>query len=185
MIIFLVGGSKSKKSYYGEKVAEKLYNNKGKLYYLATMKPYDDEDVKRIDAHIKAREGHGYITIEKEKDILETLNGLKQEDTMLLDSITSLITNEMFLGNEINTKVSNKIYNEILEMSKKISNLIIVSDFISTDGIKYDEYTEIFRREIGKVNCMLAELSDVVIESSFGNLTVHKGKERIKDEEYY
>ena len=45
MTIFVVGGSKSQMSNYGELIAEKLFN-KGNLYYLATMKPYDDEDSK-------------------------------------------------------------------------------------------------------------------------------------------
>ena len=92
MIIFVVGGSKSQKSNYGELIAEKLFN-KGNLYYLATMKPYDEEDLKRIEEHIKNRSGHGYITLEVPRDIISVLPMLSKDDTVLLDSITSLVTN--------------------------------------------------------------------------------------------
>lgn len=181
MIVFVVGGSKSKKSDLGEYIAEKLFD-KGNLYYLATMNPSDDDDRNRILKHIKSREGHGYITIEKHRDINRIPINMRKIDTVLLDSITSLLTNEMFIGQSFYPNVSRKLYNEISYLSSKVKNIVIISDYISSDGIIYDEYTEIFRREMGRVNCLIAELSDVVLESTFGNITVHKGEERIKNE---
>ncbi|MGL4107086.1 bifunctional adenosylcobinamide kinase/adenosylcobinamide-phosphate guanylyltransferase [Clostridium sp. LP20] len=184
MIIFIVGGAKSKKSYFGEYYAERLKNDNGKLYYLATMKPYDKEDLERIAEHVKVRDGHGFITIEKQKDIQEISVKLKHNDTILLDSITSLATNEMFSNKEINEKISNKISNDIIEVSSKVKNLVIVSDYVFSDGIKYDNYTEVFKRELGRINCNVAKAADVVIESSFGNAIVHKGKEKIDNERF-
>lgn len=182
MIVFIVGGSKSKKSYYGEKISESLFNNIGNLYYLATMKPYDKEDLKRIDEHIKSRDGHGYKTLEVQRDIISIIDIINAEDTILLDSITSLATNEMFPSEKIVENIREKIVDEISKISTKVRNLVIVSDYVFSDGIIYDECTENFRRELGKINFDIAKISDVVIESSFGNLIVHKGKERIKNE---
>ncbi|MBS6042458.1 MAG: bifunctional adenosylcobinamide kinase/adenosylcobinamide-phosphate guanylyltransferase, partial [Clostridium baratii] len=48
MIIFISGGSKSGKSKIAELWASKLNSKGGRLVYLATMKPYDNEDLKRI-----------------------------------------------------------------------------------------------------------------------------------------
>lgn len=182
MTIFVVGGSKSQKSNYGELIAEKLFN-KGNLYYLATMKPYDDEDSKRIEEHIKNRSGHGYITIEVPRNIISVLPMLSKDDTVLLDSITSLVTNEMFNNKQIVKNVKDKIITEVNEISKKVSNLVIVSDYVFSDGIRYDDFTDDFRKELGIINCEIAKMSQVVIESSFGNIIVHKGKERINNEE--
>ena len=182
MIIFVVGGSKSQKSNYGEIIAEKLFN-KGNLYYLATMKPYDDEDSKRIEEHIKNRSGHGYITIEVPRNISSVLPMLSKDDTVLLDSITSLVTNEMFNNKQVVKNVKDKIITEVNAISKKVSNLVIVSDYVFSDGIRYDDFTEDFRKELGIINCEIAKMSQVVIESSFGNIIVHKGKERINNEE--
>ena len=52
MIIFISGGSKSGKSKIAELWASKLNSKGGRLVYLATMKPYDNEDLKRIEKHI-------------------------------------------------------------------------------------------------------------------------------------
>jgi len=181
MIIFVIGGAKSNKSSIGELLSLKLSNNTN-LYYLATMNPYDKEDLKRIDAHIENRKDYNFITIEQKRDLHEVFNKFSIEDTVLLDSITSLLTNEMFQKDKINEYVSDKIINDIIEIGNKVRNLVIVSDYVFSDGIIYDKYTEIFKRELGKINCNIAKISEVVIESSFGSLIFHKGAERIKDE---
>lgn len=181
MIIFVVGGAKSNKSSIGELLSSKLSNNTN-LYYLATMNPYDKEDLKRIDSHIENRKDYNFITVEQKRDLHEVFNKFSIEDTVLLDSITSLLTNEMFQKDKINEDVSDKVINDIIKIGNKVRNLVIVSDYVFSDGIIYDKYTEIFKRELGKVNCSIAKISEVVIESSFGSLTFHKGMERIKDE---
>ena len=114
MIILLVGGSKSGKSMAGQRYAKSLYDN-GNLYYIATMKPYDNEDLKRIENHIEDRRGWGFKTIEKALNIGEIENNINKKDTILIDSITSLITNEMFKDNNFISNVSEKIYYEIEE----------------------------------------------------------------------
>ena len=96
MIIFIIGGSKSGKSKIAESWASKLNSKDGRLVYLATMKPYDNEDLKRIEKHIENREKYNFITYEIHKNIENIINNLKKDDTVLLDSVTYLVTNEMF-----------------------------------------------------------------------------------------
>lgn len=158
---------------------------KGKLYYLATMNPYDSEDLKRIENHLKNREKYDFKTIEKHRNLNEIFYKFSKEDTVLLDSLTSLVTNEMFVGKEFNESVHSNILKDIKRLGTKVSNLVIVSDYVFSDGIKYDSYTESFKRELGKINCELASFSDVVIEASFGNLIFHKGEEVLEDENFY
>lgn len=181
MIILLVGGSKSGKSMAGQRYAKSLYNDNGNLYYIATMKPYDNEDLKRIENHIEDRRGWGFITIEKEVNISELENSINKNDNILIDSITSLVTNEMFKDNSFIPKVNDKIYSEIEVLTKKINNVVIVTDYLFSDGIIYDDYTETFRREIGKLNIALAKIADVVIEYSFNNEIIHKGENYVRD----
>ena len=50
MFILVTGGSGSGKSEFAENIAMKLG---GKMLYVATMKPYDDECLKRIERHKK------------------------------------------------------------------------------------------------------------------------------------
>ena len=96
MIYFIVGGSKSGKSSYGEKEAIKLCKN-GNLYYIATMNPYDKEDEERIKIHRRQRDGLGFKTIEQYRNIEEVLFKVNNSSTIFIDSSTSLLTNEMFL----------------------------------------------------------------------------------------
>ena len=181
MIILLVGGSKSGKSMAGQRYAKSLYNDEGNLYYIATMKPYDNEDLKRIENHIEDRRGWGFKTIEKAANIIEIENNISKKDTILIDSITSLITNEMFKDNDFIPNVSEKIYSEIEELTKNINNVVIVTDYLFSDGIIYDDYTETFRGEIGRLNIALAKIADVVIEYSFNNEIIHKGENYVRD----
>lgn len=181
MIIFVVGGAKSNKSSIGELLSAKFHSN-GSLYYLATMNPYDKDDIKRIEEHIKNRKKYNFITIEQKRDLHQIADIFNENDTVLLDSVTSLLTSEMFTELKINENLSGKITDNITSIMNRVENLIIVSDYIFSDGIIYDKYTEIFKRELGAINCNIAAISDVVIESSFGSLIVHKGMERIKDE---
>ena len=181
MIILLVGGSKSGKSMSAQRYSKTLENKEGALYYLATMKPSDLEDTKRIERHLLERKGWGFITIEKDKDLKDIVYKLNNKDTILLDSITSLVTNEMFCGDNFFSNVSDKIYKDINLISKRVENLIIVTDYLFSDGIIYDNYTEIFRREMGRININLAKVSDVVIEYAFNNEIIHKGRKVIRN----
>jgi adenosylcobinamide kinase/adenosylcobinamide-phosphate guanylyltransferase len=181
MIIFVVGGAKSNKSSIGELLSAKL-SDKGELYYLATMNPYDEDDKRRIEAHIENRKDYKFKTIEQKRNLNEIINKFNENNTVLLDSITSLLTNEMFQETRVYEDVSKKITEDIIELTNKVHNLIIVSDYVFSDGIIYDKYTENFKRELGAINCNIAAISDVVIESVFGSLIFHKGMERIKDE---
>lgn len=182
MIVFVVGGSKSGKSSLGEKYAYNL-KDQGELYYLATMNPYDLEDEERINIHKESRRKYNFTTIEKYKDIGETRTKYNFQDTVFLDSITSLVTNEIFMD-ELNLDVVEKITKDIYSISKSVENLVIVSDYLFSDGIVYDNITDGYRKVLGSINCYIASISDIVVESSFGNIIIHKGEEWIKDEKF-
>ena len=97
----------------------------------------------------------------------------------MLDSITALVTNEMFKDGNFVDKVHDKIIEGLMRIKDIPKNMVIVSDYLFSDSIKYDDYTDKFRRELGNINISIAKFSDVVIESSFSNIIVHKGKEKV------
>ena len=100
MIALVVGGAKSGKSMFAQDLAKSLESKNGKLHYVATMNPYDLEDLKRIENHLREREGYGFNTIEETIDMKKVAKDIAQEDTVLIDSITSLVINSMFKGKE-------------------------------------------------------------------------------------
>lgn len=172
MNYLIIGGAKSGKSEIGEKTALAL--NEDKVLYVATMKPYDKEDEKRIKKHIENRKGLNFITIEKHRNLYEIVTEINKEDTVLIDSITSLLTNEMFIGMDIIRNPSVNILYGLKEIIKRAKNTIIVSDYIFNDAIEYDEITENFKRELGIINRELAKICDRVMECSFGNVKYYK-----------
>lgn len=196
MIVLVVGGAKSGKSMFAQDLAKSLNESskihlegdlevdlhentqikRGKLYYVATMNPYDLEDLKRIENHLREREGYGFNTIEETLNMSKVSSLIKEEDTVLIDSITSLVTNYMFRGKEFYKDVSDDILSGILEIINNSKNVVIVSDYLFSDSIQYDCYTENFRKEIGIVNRKLAKIADTVVECSYGNIIYHKGK---------
>lgn len=176
MKVLVIGGSKSGKSMLGQDIAKALEKKRGKLYYLATMKPYDKEDLNRIKNHLKDREGYDFTTIEEELNMKKVSEVMTLEDTVLLDSITSLVTNSMFRGKDFFDRIVEETVEGIKSLYEGAGSMVVVSDYVFCDGIVYDSYTEAFRRELGTVNRRLAELSDVVIECSYGNVICHKGE---------
>lgn len=174
MNYLVIGGSKSGKSYIAEQIALNL--NKNKVIYIATMQAFDKEDEERIKNHIKARQGLNFITLEKQRNLNEIINEIKAEDTILLDSITSLLTNEMFKEDEIIEDTSIKIRTSLEIIMNKAKNSVLVSDFLFNDSIEYDDITENYKKELGSINIYLAKICDYVIECTFGNIKYHKVK---------
>lgn len=186
MIALVIGGAKSGKSMFAQNLAKslnescKMYsegdleNKKGNLYYVATMNPYDLEDLKRIENHLKEREGYEFNTIEETMDMSKVSKLIEKNDTVLIDSITSLVTNYMFRGKDFFKEVSEDILSGLLEIINVAGEVVIVSDYLFSDSIQYDCYTESFRKEIGVINRKLANLADIVVECSYGNIIYHK-----------
>lgn len=72
MRILLIGGSKSGKSTMGQRLT-RTFAAGAPMYYWATMEPTDEEDLARIARHLKDREGWGFETIERGRDLLPAL----------------------------------------------------------------------------------------------------------------
>ena len=74
MLYIVTGGSGSGKSEYAEQTAVQCRNrNGGTLWYLATMRIWDDEGRKRVERHRRMRAAKGFETIERYTG-LETKN---------------------------------------------------------------------------------------------------------------
>ena len=93
MTYFLSGGSKSGKSMLAQSISKSL---PAPHYYLATLRPTDEEDRAIVRRHLQERDGWGFETIECESGILSALELAPENGTFLLDSVTALLANEMF-----------------------------------------------------------------------------------------
>ena len=98
MNIFISGGCKNGKSMHAQRIAKAMAVSENvPLYYVATMIPTDEEDRQRIRRHIEERAGWGFETLEQGRDICGALrDGVDCRGVFLLDSVTALLSNEMF-----------------------------------------------------------------------------------------
>jgi len=174
--IFISGGCKNGKSYIAQRLAKG--QAKGRLYYVATMRPCDGEDAERVERHRQERDGWGFETVEQPVDILKCLDSCDADASFLLDSTTALLANEMFpAGNSVNMDAPRKIAGELAGLCRQVKDIVIVSDYIYSDAMLYDELTEAYRMGLAYIDRTLAAECDVVLEVAFGCITVHKGRE--------
>ena len=176
MRVFISGGCKNGKSHYAQSLAKAQETHA--LYYIATMKAADSEDDDRIARHRQERAGKGFTTIEQPFDIRNILQSCDPGGSFLLDSLTALLANEMFLPmGRVNEKAAQKICGEITHVLERIKNIVLVSDYIYSDAALYDPLTECYRKALAQIDRAAAGICDVVLEAAYTRVVVHKGKE--------
>ncbi len=187
MITLVTGGSGSGKSAYAESL---LSSCEGIRYYIATMQIYDAEGEKKVERHRKLRAGKGFLTIESPMNVGKIrfacageaeqaqyrqgaerkVQGSSGKKSALLECMSNLTANEMFTkdGMKSEEEVVEKIVSEIQTISKKLDNLVIVTNNVFEDGVIYDAGTMEYLRALGRINAALARLADRVAEVVVG-----------------
>lgn len=173
MSTFISGGCKNGKSFYAQRIAKE---SGSPLYYIATMIPHDSEDDARIVRHQQERDGWGFETLECGTDILSCLDHADPNGSFLLDSVTALLSNEMFAPDGFHPEAAEKIAAELCEFIRRAPNTVLVSDFIYSDAALYDEWTEAYRRGLAFIDRALAKACDRVIEVVNGQIICYKGE---------
>lgn len=164
-IILVIGGAGSGKSEYAERLCEKLSDG-NKKFYLATMKNDGSKAYEeRVKRHRKLREGKGFFTLEKERNLSEL--SFHGNETVLLEDLTNLLSNFLF-SDAKKPCSSTGVLEDVLAVSYKVKNIVIVMNDVFRDGICYDDSTEIFLEELGIVHRMLADKADKVVKVIYG-----------------
>lgn len=187
MLYLVTGGSGSGKSEYAENLAvqlrERLGPEAGGLYYVATMYSYDRECDKRIARHRLMRRDKGFSTIECYCGISRVQAGRK--DVLLLECMSNLLANEMYLrsggikdrGDKAEEQLEEIVVKPLLKLARQAGELVVVTNEVFSDGVRYDPESEKYRALLGKVNAMLAAQAAVVTEAVFTIPIIHKGEE--------
>ena len=180
MNILISGGAKNGKSYFAQRQAKQMADEQGvPLYYIATMIPHDEEDRARIRRHIKERAGWGFVTLECGRNLPGLLDEAGEAHTpadprgaFLLDSVTALLSNEMFgEDGSFDAGAAERVARDCTAFAKATGNTVFVSDYIYGDAQRYDDMTEEYRRGLAYIDRQLAKVCDRVIEVSAGVAT--------------
>ena len=180
MKVFISGGCKNGKSYFAQRLARAQQT--APLYYIATMKPVDAEDDKRIRRHRQEREGWGFTTIEQHTRIETIMDKCDTGGSFLLDSLTALLACEMFSADgTVDERAAERMIGGLSRLLDEIDDMVIVSDYIYSDAIIYDRLTEIYRKSLAEIDRATAGRCDVILEVVYAGLIVHKGKEVFRE----
>lgn len=196
MLYIVTGGSGSGKSEYAEQTAVQCQKERGRrLFYLATMRVWDDEGRKRVERHRRMRAEKGFETIERYTglEILKLGEGSGKTDSgephigqkisaskgkeileepekrkkpvLLLECMSNLVLNEFY---DQENGAEERILRGIKHLQKQCHDLIIVTNEIFSDGVTYDLESERYIVLLGRINRKLGRMADSVTEVVYG-----------------
>jgi adenosylcobinamide kinase/adenosylcobinamide-phosphate guanylyltransferase len=164
-LTLILGGARSGKSNYAEKLAAEMGQ---RVLYIATAEAKDDEMKARIEAHRLARP-FTWQTLELSRNLGETLLKLDHRpDILLLDCLTLLISN-ILLSMEteppaiIEDVVQVEIGSLIAARSWLNIPLIVVSNEVGLGLVPSYPLGRIYRDILGRANQRLAAAADRVL----------------------
>jgi len=155
---FILGGARSGKSRYAEKIAE----TSGKtIIYIATATAGDDEMKQRILFHKQQRPDHWKL-VEEPIKISEVLRDNDNADCCLLvDCLTLWLSNCLTMEGDIN--ISQQQDDLINTISNLNAELILVSNEVGQGIVPMSELGRIFVDESGRLHQKLAQVCDNVV----------------------
>lgn len=165
-LILIIGGARSGKSKFAEKVAISLGS---KITYIATAASLDDEMAERIRLH-QALRPKDWVTVEEQENVIEVILSGCKGDVFLLDCLTLWLTN-ILLDDQLpepgTTKAEKELY--IMEQAARIADavesgvhLIVVSNEVGMGIVPESPLSRTFRDLAGKVNQVLASKAEHV-----------------------
>lgn len=160
--IFILGGARSGKSRFAQKLAKKLSN---KVLFVATGEPLDEEMRARIDEHKKARP-KSWRTLEIPTNISRQLEEeIGDAEVVIIDCLTLLVSNR--IGEELDypeaeKQVMAEINELIAGMDKLQASFIIISNEVGTGLVPEAKLGRVYRDILGKANQLIAQRSSKV-----------------------
>ena len=165
LITLILGGARSGKSSYAEKMVSKLGSS---VLYIATAEAGDTEMAARIAVHRQARPDQWQL-LEAPRFVGEALTRLPaRPDVLLLDCLTLLISNIVIsLEHQSQQEIERAVLTEveaILAAHKKLNvPLVVVSNEVGLGVVPAYSLGRVYRDVLGRANQYLASQADCVL----------------------
>ncbi|MCR8847256.1 bifunctional adenosylcobinamide kinase/adenosylcobinamide-phosphate guanylyltransferase [Rossellomorea sp. SC111] len=177
-LFFITGGVRCGKSSYAESLASELRTSNEVLIYLACGVNTDSEMEKRILKHRLDRQHstENWTTIERPLAIQGIIDTIPSNAIVVLDCLTTLLTNEWFDGEmEGGRDVEDCIYESVLQLKDKVKALLVVSNELFYDIPPNTDEILQFQRTLGRLHRKLVRESFIAIDMSVGIPVMKKG----------
>ena len=164
-LVLISGANDSGKSVYAEKLVGSM---NGEKYYIATMKPVNDDNHRRILKHKKQRVGLGFETLEMPYNIDKA--SMPEGALVLLEDVSNLMANSGFeLGHG-----PDAVFESITALAERCGLLAAVSiSGLTSKG--YDADTAAYIDNLNYLNGLLFSAADCAVEMRGGKAHVLKG----------
>jgi adenosylcobinamide kinase / adenosylcobinamide-phosphate guanylyltransferase len=161
-ITFITGGVRSGKSSFAERIAiHKAEEIGGSLHYIATGKVTDTEMRIRIKRHQedRSKSGHSWKTWEKETNISSLAPEFNKKDVILLDCLTTMLSNELFVYEDDGMnrsmdklEIIRRIWQGIRDLALYSNQVILVSNEVLNEPILPNELLMTYSELLGKLH---------------------------------
>ena len=141
--------------------------------YIATMIPFGEEGIRRIEKHRKMRAGKGFLTVEKYTEVDSLIGEIRDlgGKCCLLECMSNLVGNEMHDPRNLSLPdedLEKLITEEVLALGKSCGHLVVVANCFLTEDESYDDETRRYVRIADHVNEILKDRADETCELAEG-----------------
>lgn len=187
MFHVITGGSGSGKSAYAEEELLRLAENSpgAEKYYIATMEPFGEETLKKIERHRRLRAGKGFQTVECyvglagcAKDLVKEAGGKdanekdegcdRRKRCVLLECMSNLVANEMYRPDGAREHTVREILSGVSMLLETCTHVVVVTNEVCSDGNAESEEMMQYKQNLSRINQRMAQMADAVTEVVYG-----------------
>lgn len=179
MFHVITGGSGSGKSAYAEEELLRLAadTSGAEKYYIATMEPFGEETLKKIERHRRLRAGKGFQTVECYVGLSDCVRKLADEFCdrndgkricVLLECMSNLVANEMYRPDGAGVTTASAVLNGLTALQMSCEHVVVVTNEVCSDGNVESEEMILYRQTLSRVNREMAQMADAVTEVVYG-----------------
>ncbi|RDS78584.1 bifunctional adenosylcobinamide kinase/adenosylcobinamide-phosphate guanylyltransferase [Alteriqipengyuania lutimaris] len=152
--MLVLGGARSGKSHYAQQRTELIA---GKLVFIGTAQPFDDEMQQRIERH-RADRGDRWQTIEAPFDLIDAIRAAdRQGDAILIDCLTLWLSNLMLAEMDV---PGEELCATLAQCRHPVT---IVSNEVGYGIVPENSLARRFRDQAGRLNQRVAQTADTVV----------------------
>ena len=185
-LILVLGGARSGKSTFAQKLAGEIATGSGRVAYMATGVAFDDEMRARVEQHQHARPPE-WATIEAPTEVAQAIKRAGDEyAVMIVDCLTILMTNWLTEGgpleepNEGMMEMEKAVLGRVEELVRAArgakATVIVVSNEVGLGVVPAFKAGRVFRDLAGLANQFIAREADEVYMMWAGIPQKIKGK---------
>lgn len=163
--ILVAGPNGSGKSLFAEQLAARL---PGSRYYIATMVPCTADNHMRIEKHRLQRQGLGFVTLERDRDV--SLAPVEPDSTVLLEDVSNLLANALFAQGGS----AGQVEEDIRRLAGRCGTLIAVT-IAGLEETGCTGETAGYIRDLNQLNRRLFQLANAAVSMEEGRPIAEKG----------